>query len=210
MDEDQQEYLYQLAGKSPLKPKRQRPQRVTPSMSRLLSQLSDAPAMILGRRLDILAWNAEAAALYTDFEQVPVKHRNYVRLLFTDPVMRALHADWEIAARTAVASLRMEAARYAGDPRLTTLVGDLSVNDPDFRTWWAAHQVTTAGSATKHYRHAVVGELTLDCDTWISPEDPDQRIMILSAQPGTPSHERLQILRSWTAPARTPREPAGG
>jgi len=44
-----------------------------------------------------------------------------------------------------------------------------------------------------------VGELVLDCDTWISPEDPDQRILILSAEPGSPSEERLRILTSWAA-----------
>jgi transcriptional regulator with XRE-family HTH domain len=198
LDEDQQAYMYRLAGKAPVKPRRRRPQRVTPAMRRLLDQLSEAPAMVLGRRLDILAWNARATALYTDFAQFPETHRNYVRLLFTDPVVRGLHADWENAARTAVASLRMEAARYPDDPQLATLVGELSVRDADFRTWWAAHQVTSTGNGTKHYRHALVGDLILDCDTWVSPEDPDQRILILTAEPGSASHDGLRILASWT------------
>src|SRR4051812_29354797 len=67
LDEDQQAYMYRLAGKTPTKPRRRRRQQVTPSMRRLLDQLTEAPAMVLGRRLDILAWNAGAAALYTDF-----------------------------------------------------------------------------------------------------------------------------------------------
>jgi hypothetical protein len=113
--------------------------------------------------------------------------------------MRALHADWDNDARTAVAALRMEAARYPDDPQLATLVGELSVHDPDFRTWWAAHHVTGASRGTKHYRHRLVGELTLDCDTWASPEDPDQRLMILTAEPGAASHDALRILASWTS-----------
>ncbi|GAA3543478.1 helix-turn-helix transcriptional regulator [Kribbella ginsengisoli] len=199
LDEDQQAYMYRLAGKSPAKRRRQRAQRVTPSMRRLLDQLREAPAMVLGRRLDILAWNDGATALYTDFSRYDDAERNYVRLLFVDPVMRELHADWESAARTAAATLRMEAARYPDDPKLASLVGELSVRDADFRTWWATHQVTSTGNATKHYRHALVGELFLDCDTWVSPEDPDQRILILTAAPNTPSHDALQILTSWTA-----------
>jgi hypothetical protein len=61
-------------------------------MRRLLDQLTETPALVLGRRLDILAWNAGAVALYTDFAQIPGNRRNYVRLLFTHPVVRSLHA----------------------------------------------------------------------------------------------------------------------
>jgi hypothetical protein len=52
---------------------------------------------------------------------------------------------------------------------------------------------------TKHYRHPLVGDLTLDCDTWDSPDGSGQRLMIVSAEPGTPSHDRLRILTSWNA-----------
>jgi transcriptional regulator with XRE-family HTH domain len=198
LDDDQQAYLYQLAGKSPL-PRRRPAQQARPAMRRLLGQLTETPAVVLGRRLDILAWNAGATALYTDFARLPARRRNYVRLLFTDPVMRALHADWEHDARSVVASLRMEAAEDPDDPELAALVGELSVRDADFRTWWATHQVAGGGYGTKHYRHPLVGDLTLDCDTWGSPDGSGQRLMVLTAEPGTPSHERLRILTSWNA-----------
>jgi len=168
-------------------------------MRRLLGQLTETPAVVLGRRLDILAWNAGATALYTDFARLPARRRNYVRLLFTDPAFRALHANWDHDARIVVASLRMEAAKDPDDPELAVLVGELSLQDADFRTWWATHQVTGAGFGTKHYRHPLVGDLTLDCDTWDSPDGSGQRLMILTAEPGTPSHERLRILDSWNA-----------
>jgi transcriptional regulator with XRE-family HTH domain len=199
LDEDQQAYLYRLAGKTPVKPRRRRAQRVAPATRRLLDQLTETPAMVLGRRMDILAWNVGAAALYTDFARIRDAHRNYVRLLFTDPIMRDMHADWQNDAHTAVAALRMEAGRYPDDPELAVLVGELSVRDADFRTWWAAHHVTGTSRGTKHYRHRIVGELTLDCDTWASPDDPEQRLMILTAEPGTASHDALRILASWTA-----------
>jgi hypothetical protein len=50
-------------------------------------------------------------------------------------------------------------------PELAMLVGELSVQDADFRSWWASHQVTGAGYGTKHCRHPLAGDLTLDCDT---------------------------------------------
>jgi len=210
LDDDQQAYLYQIAGQVAVRPNRRRPaQRVRPATRRLLDQLTATPAVVLGKRLDILAWNHGAKALYLDFAQVPPGQRNYVRLLFTDPVFRAMHKEWAHDARDAVAALRMEAAADPNDPELVRLVGELSVQDPDFRTWWAEHRVTGSGHGTKHYRHQLVGDLTLDCDTWNSPDNSGQRLMVLTAEPGTPSHDALTILASWTtgpldAPRNTP------
>ena len=199
MDDDQQAYLYELAGKPKKRTRRRRHQQVRPPLRRLLDQLPESPAMILGRRMDILAWNTMAAALYMDFDQIPEGQRNYLRLLFLDPTMRRLHTDWEDAARTSAATLRMEAAQDPDDPQLEALVGELSVRDPDFAAWWGAHQVTTASYGVKRFHHPVVGDLTLDCDTWVSPDGHQQRLVLMTAEVGTPSHEALRILASWTA-----------
>ncbi|MFD7283684.1 helix-turn-helix domain-containing protein [Streptomyces sp. NPDC059862] len=205
LDDDQQQYLYELAGRTDNRPHRRRPaQRVRPAMRRLLDQLTQTPALVLGKRLDILAWNPAAIALYTDFAAVPADRRNYVNLLFSNPVVRELHLGWEHDARDAVAGLRMEAAADPVDPDLARLVGELSVQDADFRTWWAEHRVSSAGYGTKRYRHRLVGELTLDCDTWASPDGSGQRLMVLTAEPGSPSHDALRILTSWTAERTEP------
>ncbi len=200
LDDDQQRYLYELAGRSDARPRRRRPaQRPRPAMRRLLDQLTGTPALVLGRRLDVLAWNSAATALYTDFAALPANRRNYMRLLFTHAVVRHLHRDWAHDAREAVAALRMAAAADPDDPDLAQLVGELSLQDSDFRTWWAEHHVNSASHGTKHYRHHLVGDLTLDCDTWADPDGSGQRLMILTAEPGSPSHDALRILTSWTA-----------
>ena len=207
LDEDQQRYLYELAGRADDQPRRRRPaQRARPAMRRLLDQLTGTPAMVLGRRLEILEWNTGAVALYTDFSRIPLAHRNYVYLLFADPDFRGMHLQWEHDARAAVATLRMQAAAEPDDPDLARLVGELSLRDPDFRTWWAEHQVSGTGYGTKHYRHPLVGDLTLDCDTWANPDGSGQLLMILTAEVGSPSHDALRILASWTAeqPAEKP------
>ncbi|MEV2214779.1 helix-turn-helix domain-containing protein [Streptomyces sp. NPDC050997] len=200
LDDDQKSYLYELAGRSDDRPRRRRPAQGTrPAMRRLLDQLTQAPALVLGKRLDVLDWNPAAAALYIDFSSLPPARRNYVSLLFTNPVIRDLHQDWEHDARNAVAALRMEAAADSDDPDLARLVGELSVQDTDFRTWWAEHRVSSAGYGTKRYRHRIVGDLTLDCDTWASPDGSGQRLMVLTAEAGSPSHDALRILTTWTA-----------
>ncbi|GAA2345712.1 helix-turn-helix domain-containing protein [Streptomyces kunmingensis] len=201
LDEDQQSYLYEVAGRTDDLPRRTRrpAQQVRPAMRRLLAQLPETPALVLGRRLDVLAWNRPAVALYTDFGAIPPERRNYLRLMFTDPVVRDLHREWEHDARDAVAALRMEAGADPDDPELARLVGDLTLRDTDFSTWWAEHRVNSATYGTKHYRHPLVGDLTLDCDTWSRADDSGQRLMVLTAETGSPSHDALRILTAWTA-----------
>lgn len=191
------------------RPQRRPAQRVRPQLQRLLDQLTDSPALVLGRHMDILAWNSLAASLITDFSALPPGERNYLRLAFVDPHVRGLFADWETTARTCVAYLRMDALQYPDDPRLATLVGELSVRDPDFRQWWAAHDVAHKTCGTKKLNHPVAGELTLDWEILGCATDPDQQLMVMTAVPGSAAQESLRFLASWTGPDNSPpRNPA--
>ena len=139
--------------------------------------------------------------MITDFDSLPKAHRNYVRILFTDPAMRELYKDWKTVAMTAVAQLRMEAAKYPDDPRLVSLVGELSVSDEQFRTWWASQNVASLSTGTKTLVHPVAGELTLDWDTLAETSDADQQLVVWTAEPG--SHT-AQALAQLSAQADTP------
>jgi transcriptional regulator with XRE-family HTH domain len=199
LDDDQKKYLFSLAGKTPTRSPRRTRQKVQPPLRRLMEDLTATPAIVMGRRMDVIAWNSLAAALVTDFGRIPEKQRNYVRIVFTDPAMRTLYHDWETVARTCVAQLRMEAAKYPDDPRLAALVGELSVQDEHFREWWAARHVATLGVGTKTLHHPVAGALSLDWDTLTASTDPDQQLVIWTAEVGTPSHDGLRLLASWAA-----------
>ncbi|MCT9138442.1 helix-turn-helix domain-containing protein [Streptomyces violarus] len=200
LDDDERGYLFQLAGKTTTRtPRRHGRQKVQPQLQRVLDDLTATPAIVQGRRGDILAWNVLAAALVTDFSRIPEKHRNYPRLIFTDPAMRSLYVDWEGSARIAVAQVRMEAAKYPEDPRLIELVGELSTRDKQFARWWGDHKVAARTVGTKTLNHPVVGELVLDWDTLTANTDPDQHLTVWTAAPGSPTHERLRILASWAA-----------
>ncbi|WP_079104500.1 helix-turn-helix domain-containing protein [Streptomyces europaeiscabiei] len=199
LDDDERGYLFQLAGRTTIRTRRHGRQKVQPQLQRVLDDLTATPAIVQGRRGDILAWNALAAALVTDFSRIPERHRNYPRLIFTDPAMRSLYADWESSARIAVSQVRMEAAQYPEDPRLIALVGELSTRDQQFAQWWGDHKVAARTVGTKTLNHPVVGELVLDWDTLTANTDPDQHLTVWTAAPGSPTHERLRILASWAA-----------
>jgi hypothetical protein len=194
LDDAGRDYLFELSAKDAARPRQRRAQKVPTYLHRLLDGLTDIPAFVLGRRMDILAWNPLAAALMTDFGAIPERRRNYVPLTFTDPAMRTLNRHWEQGAQLCVAQLHMEAARDPRDPRLAELVGELSVLDADFRRWWSDHRVAVRSRGVKEFRHPLVGDLTLDWDTLSCVGDPDQQLVFWSAEPGSPSHERLRAL----------------
>lgn len=205
LDDDQRTYMYELAATHDYRPPRRVPRpKVQPQLQRMLDDLALTPAFVIGPRTEIVAWNALGAAMITDFGQIPEKQRYYIRLLITDPAMRELYADWEGVTRLAIAQLRMHNANNPGDAKLAELVGELSVQDDQFRQWWAAHDVATRDTGTKHLRHPVVGDLHLDWNAVTWAADPDLQIIIWTAEPGTASYDGLRLLASWAAdPART-------
>ncbi|MFE3187593.1 helix-turn-helix domain-containing protein [Nocardia sp. NPDC059240] len=164
----------------------------------LLASLT-TPALVLGPRTDILAWNAEAVALFFDFAEIPPPQRALVRMVFLEPRFRGLFVNWSQVAAEAVDRLRVVAARTPGDPRLNQLVGELSVHDSDFRRWWAGHGVRTLAGGRKHLNHPVVGELELDWQVLQVLTAQDQTLVTYTAPAGSPSHEAVRILCSWNA-----------
>ncbi|WP_370961554.1 helix-turn-helix transcriptional regulator [Amycolatopsis sp. cg9] len=205
LDDDQSAYLHELSAKGDHQPTRRPPRpKIQPQLQRLLDDLAHTPAFVIGPRTEIVAWNAMGAALITDFGKIPEKQRYYIRLLITDPAMRELYADWEGVTRLAIAQMRMHNANNPGDRQLAELVGELSVREEQFGRWWAAHDVATRDTGSKHLRHAVVGDLHLDWNAVTWAADTDLQIIVWTAEAGTPSHDGLRLLASWAAePGRT-------
>src|SRR5919108_498205 len=140
-----------------------------------------------------------AAALMVDFGEVPERERNFMRLLFADARMRSLYPHWEGLARSVVSYIRMEAARKPDDPRLAELVGELSIRDERFRQWWAGTHVAVKRRGTRTYDHPVVGQITPDWDALTSDAEPDQQLVVYTAQPGSRSEQALRELAAWAA-----------
>jgi hypothetical protein len=103
--------------------------------------------------------------------------------------------------------MRTEAGRNPHDRGLQDLVGELSTRSDVFRRLWADHNVRTHGAGTKRFNHPVVGELTLAYEELAITAEPGLVLLLYTAEPGSPSAERLRLLASWAAtpaPAETP------
>ncbi|WP_059006469.1 helix-turn-helix transcriptional regulator [Streptomyces specialis] len=162
LDDDERDHLYRLARAGSVPPRRPASSRVRPEVARLLTAIGPVPAYVLNGRLDVLAWNAMAAALVTDFAALPQARRNLLWFTFRDPLARTLYADWELAARHGIAQLRTATGRAPDDPANSALVGELAVHSAEFRDWWARHDVKGPSIGRKRFVHPLVGPLELD------------------------------------------------
>ncbi|MFI5975106.1 helix-turn-helix domain-containing protein [Streptomyces sp. NPDC051452] len=178
-----------------------RQQQVRPSLCRLLDTMDGVPAYIVGRRAEILAWNRMAAAVFGDWAELPAVERNWARLVFLRPDYRDLFVDWEQKAIDIVCALRMDAGCHPDDPRLSALVGELSVKSEEFRRLWATHDVKEKSHGLKRLHHPLVGELSLNFESFRLTGDADQSLVTYHADPASPSEESLRLLASWGADA---------
>ncbi|MCC3653379.1 helix-turn-helix transcriptional regulator [Streptomyces sp. S07_1.15] len=173
-------------------------QRVRPGLYQLLDALGDVPALVLGRRADVLAQNRLGKALFTDFERFPASRRNYARWMFLDDAARSLFVDWEEQARAAVENLRLEAGADPADRATIDLIAELREAGPEFALWWDEHRVYQRTHGSKRLRHPVVGDLTVEYETLTLPGDPDTTLFVYSAEANSPSQRALSLLASWS------------
>ena len=171
-------------------------QAVRPALRQLLEAVGDVPALVLGRRTDVLAGNRMAFLLFADFPELPQGKRNLTRWLILDPRARELFRDWKSVAAEAAGALRVDVGRHPNDAQANQLVGELAVHSEHFRQWWAGHRVATRSSGSVRLHHPAVGDLELNFENLVLPDDADQMLRIYSARPGSPSADALTLLGS--------------
>jgi len=198
--------LARAAGPAARTRRKPRAQQVRPSLLRILDGMTEVPAIVNNGRLDAVAANPLGRALFAPVFADPARPVNHARFTFFNPRAHDFWLDWERAADDAVATLRLEAGRDPDDKGLTDLIGELSTRSDDFRVRWATHQVNLHRTGVKRFHHPVVGDLTLDFETLELPGDPGQKVLLYSAEPATPSRERLELLASWASTPADARE----
>ncbi|MFI9569550.1 helix-turn-helix domain-containing protein [Streptomyces rishiriensis] len=200
LDESERAHLHELA-RAPKRGKaaRPRPERVPPATSALLSALEGTPAIVMGRRSDVLAWNTQGHALFAghvdrDSPAEPGRRPNMAKLVFLDAHTRDLYTDWHAKARAVVGNLHLTAGRYPEDSLLAGLIGELSMRSPEFASMWADHRILACDVADYEMHHPTVGTLTVTQQTLQSPQGNGPAVVIATATPGSPSATALRLL----------------
>ncbi|MFJ3029463.1 helix-turn-helix transcriptional regulator [Curtobacterium sp. NPDC087080] len=174
---------------------------VRPELQYLLDVVTDAPAMIVNNRQDIVAANTLGWALHAEIVTGD-RPMNFARYIFLDSRARDFYRDWDRAAHTNVAILRREAGRAPGDRELAALIGELAVRSEDFRELWASHDVRRHYAGVKSFDHGVVGPIELHFQSLELTEDPGLSLTIYPATPGSATADALRVLASWAATER--------
>ncbi|GEA79678.1 helix-turn-helix domain-containing protein [Cellulomonas uda] len=176
-----------------------RPAQPRPSLQWALSAITDGVAFVRDQRQDLLATNELGRAFYSPVIGDGGRTPNLARFQFLDPAAHDFYPDWDLFAEMCVAIMRAEAGRDPHDKGLQDLVGELSTRSDTFRRLWGAHDVRSHGAGTKRFHHPVVGDLVLAYEELAITAEPGQVLMVYTAEPGSPSAERLRLLASWAA-----------
>ncbi|MDA4893076.1 helix-turn-helix transcriptional regulator [Streptomyces sp. MS2A] len=213
LDDAEREHLFDLArtangGARPVRRRKPKAWAAREGLIRALEVITEGPAFVRNGRMDVLATNPLGRAFYDEVFDGPGQG-NLARYCFLDERAQVFYPDWEKAADITVAILRTEAGHDPRDKLLQDLVGELSTRSDAFRTRWGAHDVRRHGSGTKQFHHHAVGELTLSYEGLELTAEPGLSFLIYTAEAGSASQERLNLLASLAATsAETPREAA--
>lgn len=207
LDEPERRHLHDLAkvDRNRKPGRRPAPERVPAATAQLVDVLADVPAIVLGRRSDVLAWNHLGHALFAghlDFgaPDLPAQRPNMARLVFLDCHVRDMYEDWPGKAKAVVGNLRLVAGRHPEDAALHALVGELSAKSPEFASMWADHRVKPCSVATYAMRHPLVGSLAVIQQTLSDGTGPN--VVVATTEPGSSSRAALGLLAQATAPVR--------
>jgi transcription regulator MmyB-like protein len=117
--------------------------------------------------------------------------------VFLDPEQRDFFPDWDRAIVDMVASFRASIGTDLDDPRISRLVGEVSLASEEFRRLWARHDVQPlAGAAPIRMRHPLLGPIELRREKLPLAGSGGQLLVIYHPEPSSPSAQALALLGS--------------
>ena len=190
----ERDHLFRLAGHNP-PPRGATSDHVSPGLLRILDRLDDTPAEIVTELGETLRQSPLGIALTGDAGRFTGPERSFGYRWFTDPDASAAYPaeEREVLSRVYAAGMREIVTLRGPGSRAEHLVHLLTARSEEFRGLWAAHEVGVRPPEVKRFRHPEVGMLELSCQTLLDPEQ-SHRLLVYTAEPGSESHEKLQLL----------------
>jgi transcriptional regulator with XRE-family HTH domain len=170
LDPAERAYLFTLAGVA--QPPEPREAADIPAfLPTLLRKLDPYPAAVQNARWDVLAFNRGFDGLL-GMGKVPPAERNALLLYFSDPERRRRWVEWEENAPSLVSQFRTVMARHVTEPAWQELLDQARRASPVFDRLWQQHEVGAYGNSPKHFRHPVLGTLSLlRFQLWAEPRE---------------------------------------
>lgn len=178
LTEPEREHLFVLGIGRPPDARYRGSDEVTPRLQRVLNALPTSPAIIKTATWDVVAWNAAAATLLTDYGALPREQRNILRLMFTNSRAKAAQDDWLGVARDVVGAFRADAARAGAAAEIARLVEELSRLSPEFESLWCDNDVAGHADGSKRIRHPEHGLIELEFSSFAVDGRPDLGMIV--------------------------------
>ncbi len=171
-------YLFEMAGRLDPQSDEADADDAPESLKAMLDHIA-APAYLMGRYWDRLAWNAPAAELFTGWlDQSPTQTPNLLRYVFLHPQARSLLTDWESRARRITAEFRADCRARLDDPALQSLVAELTRESTDFARFWKQHDVLERQGGERSFSHPRLGLISYQQLT-LHPVDQEHLKLVL-------------------------------
>ncbi|WP_105566013.1 helix-turn-helix transcriptional regulator [Microbacterium halophytorum] len=191
----ERDHLFRLAGHTPPAPGIASEQHISPGLLRVLDRLDDTPAEIVTELGETLRQSPMGRALTGDLTRYRGPARSIGYRWFTDPAARSRYAadDHDRLGRMYASGLREVIARRGPQSYAAHLADLLLASSDEFRALWDRHEVGLRPTSGKRFVHPEVGQLDLDCQTLVDP-DQSHLLLVYTAEPGSDSHEKLKLL----------------
>lgn len=190
----ERDHLFRLAGHHP-PPRGPSSEHISPGMLRIFDRLADTPAEIVTELGETLRQTPPKVALTGDWTVFTGPERSNGYRWFTDPSSRDIYVaeDHAFLSRMYAAGLRGIAGIRGPGSRAAELAELLLRRSAEFAALWADHEIGVEPDEVKRYQHPEVGRLDLNCQVLLDPHQ-SHRLLVYTADPGTESHEKLQML----------------
>lgn len=190
---EERDHLFVLAG-IPTPSRYLRAEHVSRGLMRILDRLDDTPAVVLGALGETLVQNRLAVALFGNETSFTGPSRSAIYRWFTDDSAQAIYSPESrgFHARTLVSQLHTVVALHGPNSPAAALAASLQ-EVPAFSELWGRHEIGLQYSNAKRLEHPSVGYLELHCQMLLEA-DQTQVLLVFTAEPGSESYERLELL----------------
>jgi transcriptional regulator with XRE-family HTH domain len=198
LDQPARDHMRDLAWNNPREARQpSQVQQVRLGMLRLMEAFGGTPAVLLGRRTDIIAANPTARLLFADFHAMAARERNGLRWVLFSEEARQLFLDWGVTLAGLVGMFRMDAGRHPNDPRTADLIDEFSEQSRHFaKLWNDCHVATSVVRETKVVEHPVVGRIRFHVEAVTTPQDPDQVLQVFMPESDSASQSAVRDLQT--------------
>ena len=191
---DAQRYLFAIAAPRPKLP-RPHGSKAGHKLAEVIEQWDRQLATLTDGTFDVVAANRLSWAVYGGHRYTG----NHARLVFLDPDRDVFFREWDKVASGIVAQLRAAATLDPDNAGLTSLVGELTAQSPEFRRLWAKAEVRERTSSIFLVTHAEVGDLDLAYEAFRPNSNPNLLLTVLWPAAGSDTADKLAVLSSRTS-----------